>query len=160
MLRDAQRRACGSLPGVYLATALGTGEADDGHPQNKKDVGMRLAAQALHHVYGKDVLPCGPEVRKIRREKNALRIFFRFADGLELRDASGRGFYLAGTDRHYSPADHAEIAGDSILLSSREVSDPVSVRYGWSDNPCNTLYNREYPAASFCIEAEEGELSR
>ena len=155
VLRESQRRACDTLPGVYLATALGAGEAEDVHPQNKKDVGLRLAAQALHHVYGKDVLPCGPEVRKIRREKDSLRIFFRFADGLELRDASGRGFYLAGSDHRYYPADHAEIEGDSILLSSRKVSDPVSVRYGWSNNPCNTLYNREYPASSFCIETED-----
>ena len=155
VLRESQRRACCSLPNVYLATALGTGEADDVHPQNKKDVGLRLAAQALHHVYGKDVLPCGPEVLKVRREKNALRLFFRFADGLELRDASGRGFYLAGADRQYYPADHAEIDGDSILLSSRKVSDPVSIRYGWSGNPCNILCNREYPAASFCIETED-----
>jgi len=155
VLREAQRRACGSLPYVYLATALGTGETNDVHPQNKKDVGLRLAAQALYHVYGKDVLPCGPEVWKVQRENGALRVFFHFADGMELRDVSARGFYLAGSDQCYYPADQAEIDGGSILLSSRQVSDPVSVRYGWSDNPCNILYNREYPAASFCIGVKD-----
>lgn len=152
---QSQRRACGSLPLAYLATALGTGETDDVHPQNKKDVGLRLAAQALFRVYGKDVLPCGPEVWKVRREKDGLRLFFRFAEGLELRDASSRGFYLAGSDGRYYPADQAKIEGESILLSSRQVSSTVSVRYCWSDNPCNVLYNREYPAASFCIGTED-----
>ena len=155
VLREGQRRSCFSLPGVYLATALGTGETSDIHPQNKKDVGMRLAAQALYHVYGKEVLPCGPAVWKVRREKDALRVFFHFADGLELRDAPGRGFYLAGADRRYFPADRAEIDGDSILLSSSQVSSPVALRYAWSDHPCTVLYNREYPAESFAIDAEE-----
>ena len=50
---------------------------------------------------------------------------------------------------------HAEIDGESILLSSKQVSTPLSVRYGWSDNPCNILYNKEYPAASFCISVED-----
>ena len=153
VLRESQRKVCGDLPGVFLATALDTGEELDIHPQNKKDVGIRLAASALHYVYGQEhTLPSGPVFWKARREGNALRVFFHFTAGMELRGEPGSSFYLAGTDGHYYPADRAEISGDSILLTSSQVKNPVSVRYAWADNPNNILYNQQFPAASFSSE--------
>ena len=153
VLRDSQRRVCQTLPDVFLATALDTGEETDIHPQDKKSVGLRLAASALYQVYHQDVLPCGPLFWKVKPEEGgALRVFFHFAEGLELRDEPGKSFYLAGGDGHYFPADHAEICGDSIVLSSRQVKNPVNVRYAWSGNPNNILYNKQYPAAAFSSE--------
>ena len=78
-----------------------------------------------------------------------MRVFFRFADGLELRGEPGRSFYLAGADKRYFPADRAEISDESILLSSSQVKNPISVRYAWADNPNSILFNRQYPAAAF-----------
>ena len=155
VLRDSQRRVCQTLPEVYLATALDTGEADDIHPQDKETVGRRLASTALYWVYHRDVLPCGPAFRKAETENGALRVFFHFAEGMELRGEPCRSFYLAGSDGLYFPADHAEISGDSILLSSDHVKNPVSVRYAWSNNPVSILYNRLYPAASFCSSSPQ-----
>ena len=153
VLRDSQRRVCQTLPNVFLATALDTGEETDIHPQDKKSVGIRLAAAALYEVYQQDVLPYGPVFWKVKPEEGgALRVFFHFAEGLELRDEPGKSFYLAGGDGHYFPADHAEICGDSIVLSSRQVKNPVNVRYAWSGNPNNILYNKQYPAAAFSSE--------
>ncbi|MBO4648031.1 MAG: hypothetical protein J5806_07735 [Lentisphaeria bacterium] len=156
VLRESQRKACLSLPGVYLASALGTGEITDIHPQDKKSVGSRLAARALHHVYGrKDRLPAGPEFLQVRPEKNgALRLFFRYTEGMELRGEPGKSFYLAGADRIYHPADFARIEGDSIVLASSAVKAPVSVRYAWSNNPESILYNLKYPAAAFEAEIQ------
>ena len=153
ILRESQRKVCGSLPNVFLATALDTGEELDIHPQNKKDVGIRLAASALHYVYGQEnTLPSGPVFRKAVSEENALRVFFHFAEGMELRGDPGSSFYLAGADGQYYPADKAEIFGDSILLASSQVKEPVAVRYAWSDNPRNILYNQHFPAMSFSSE--------
>ena len=151
-LRGRQERLCRTQPGVYLATALGVGDEADIHPQNKKDVGFRLAAAAMYHVYHHNVLPSGPVFREVRAEQGALRVFFDFADGLELRDAPEKSFYLAGADGRYFPADTAAVDGDSVLLASRQVPDPRSVRYAWSNNPDNILYNRQYPAAAFSSE--------
>lgn len=155
VLRDSQRRVCQTLPQVYLATALDTGEADDIHPQDKETVGRRLASAALYWVYHRKRLPCGPDFRKAEPENGALRLFFHFTEGMELRGEPCRSFYLAGDDGHYFPADHAEIDGDSILLSSEHVRNPVSVRYAWSNNPVSILYNRQYPAASFCSSNQQ-----
>ena len=153
VLRESQRKVCDILPNTYLATALDTGETNDIHPQNKKDVGLRLAASALHYVYGQEnTLPSGPVFWKTVCEGNSLRVFFHFTEGLELRGNSGSSFYIAGSDRHYFPVDRAEISGDSILLTSSQVNHPVFVRYAWADNPNNILYNQRFPAASFDSE--------
>ncbi len=52
-------------------------------------------------------------------------------------------------DECYSPAESALIEEDSILLSSSKVKHPVSVRYAWSDNSNNILYNWKIPVAAF-----------
>ena len=151
-LRESQRKACLNEPETYLVTALDTGEEDDVHPQDKKTVGERLAASVLYHVYRCGDLPCGPEFRQAVPENGALRVFFDFAEGMELRGEPGKSFYLAGADRKYHPADEAVISGDSILLRSKRVPCPLTVRYAWSDNPNSILYNRRFPAASFSSE--------
>ena len=95
-----------------------------------------------------------------RREKNgALRVFFRFAEGMELRGEPGSSFYLAGEDGRYYPAETAAIDGDSIVLTSSAVEEPVSVRYAWSDNPNIILYNKNHPAPAFCGSVGDGGLS-
>ncbi|MBO4648032.1 MAG: hypothetical protein J5806_07740 [Lentisphaeria bacterium] len=151
VMRESQRAACAALPGVSLVCTLDAGEEKDIHPQDKKTVGCRLAAQAFYQVYGRrDRVPTGPEFLSVQREKDgALRVFFRFAEGMELRGEPGSSFYLAGEDGKYHPAESAEIDGDSIVLTSSAVKDPVSVRYAWSNNPNLILYNEEYPAPAF-----------
>lgn len=154
-LRNSQGAVCRSLPNVFLATALGTGEENDIHPQNKKEVGLRMAAAALHHVYhDESVLPSGPVFVKAVPEGGKLRLLFKYADGMELKDVPEKGFYLAGADGKFFPAETAEICGDTILLASGQVKAPLSVRYAWSDHPCSILWNRKYPAASFRSEDE------
>jgi len=149
VLRDCQGKVCKSSSGVFMATALATGEIEDIHPQNKKEIGHRLAVNALHHVYNKDVLPGGPCCIKAGAENGKLRLFFQYADGMYLQDAPGKSFYLAGADGIYHPAETAVIEENTLLLSSTLVKDPQKVRYAWADNPNNILYNREYPAAAF-----------
>jgi sialate O-acetylesterase len=50
------------------------------------------------------------------------------------------GFFLAGTDRHWVPAQ-ARFDGDRIVLHSPDVPAPVAARYAWVDNPsgCNIV---------------------
>ena len=154
-LRNAQAAVCRRLPQVFMATALDTGEENDIHPQNKKEVGRRLAANALHNVYGREVLPCGPCCIKAEAENGKLRIFFQYADGMHLRDVPEKSFYLAGADGKYYPAESAVIENETLLLSSSAVKEPVSVRYAWADNPHNILYNKKYPAAAFEAAARD-----
>ena len=56
------------------------------------------------------------------------------AGGLIAPDGRPHGFWIAGNDRVFKPAE-AVIAGVKVAVSSPQVPEPVAVRYGWSDNP-------------------------
>ena len=60
-----------------------------------------------------------------------------------------RGFAIAGPDRKFHWAD-AHIDGDTVVISSTEVTSPVAVRYDWANSPEGNLYNQEgLPASPF-----------
>jgi sialate O-acetylesterase len=59
------------------------------------------------------------------------------------------GFTIAGSDRRFVPAE-ARIDGNSVVVSSPEVKDPVAVRYAWAGDPVSNLINKEgLPASPF-----------
>ena len=149
-LREAQLMTL-SLPQTGLAVSIDVGEADDVHPRNKTEIGNRLAAWALGTVYGKKVVYSGPLVEDVRFEGNkAILSFVHTGGGLVARGSQGpQGFTLAGPDQKFFWA-RARIIGSEVEVWSDLVSNPVSVRYGWADNPNCTLYNKEgFPASPF-----------
>ena len=141
-LRRQQDRVCRHLPAVHMATAIDIGEVADLHPQNKREVGRRLALTALHHVYGKTDICCsGPVCCGVCMTGSSVRLTFRNADGLQLNPDSLAAFQLGGADGTFCPPDHAEIDGNTLILSSEGQPFPVSVRYAWADNPPTALRN-------------------
>jgi sialate O-acetylesterase len=149
-LREAQMMAL-ALPNTGMAVAIDIGEADDIHPRNKKDVGLRLALNALHGTYGcSDVIPCGPLFRSAKREGSSLRISFdHVGGGLVCQGDTLNGFAIAGEDGCFVWAE-AKIDGDEILVFSPEITEPLSARYGWADNPEVNLFNKDgLPASPF-----------
>ena len=149
-LREAQSLAL-NLPKTAMAVTLDIGERGDIHPRNKRDVGRRLALQALRAVYGKDVIASGPAFRIMSRDGRSLRVRFANAPGGLLTADGGapRGFMVAGADRIWRWAD-ARIEGDAVVVSHADVPEPTAVRYGWANDPTNTLRNQaDLPAAPF-----------
>jgi sialate O-acetylesterase len=149
-LREAQTMTL-ALPHTGMAVILDIGEANDIHPRDKKDVGLRLALQALKKVYGKELLASGPTLAEVTPDGAAMRLRFdNLGGGLVTADgAPPKGFAIAGSDHKWRWAE-ARIAGGAVVVSSAEVPAPVAVRYGWADNPPNTLRNEAgLPAAPF-----------
>ena len=68
------------------------------------------------------------------------RIELSLPDENSLRSQKLGEFSVAGKDRNWHWAD-AKIEGDSVIISSAEVADPVAARYAWQANPLATLYN-------------------
>ena len=65
-------------------------------------------------------------------------------------------FAIAGNDRKWHWAK-AEIKGDNIVVYSKDVTQPLAVRYAWAMNPSrrNLLYNREgFPSSPFRTDNE------
>jgi sialate O-acetylesterase len=149
-LREAQLMTL-ALPNSGMAVIIDIGDANDIHPKNKQDVGKRLALWALAKSYGKELVYSGPIYKsmKIEGEKIILR-FDHVGGGLVAGpDEPLKGFAIAGADRKFVWAE-AKIDGDSVVVSSDEVSAPAAVRYAWADNPVCNLYNEEgLPASPF-----------
>ncbi len=135
-LREAQDRACRESRAVDMATAIDIGEVDDIHPHDKKEVGRRLAQIALRRVYG--VAAAGGENFRLASwavEDGAIRVELNAAPASADPLAAGAsGFYLAGPDRKFHPAE-ARMEGTSVVLTSPEVPAPAAVRYNWSNCP-------------------------
>ncbi len=59
------------------------------------------------------------------------------------------GFAICGEDKKWVWAE-AKIVGDTVVVWSGQVPNPVAVRYAWADNPTCNLYNEAgLPAAPF-----------
>lgn len=151
VLRDVQRKLCDDMKNVYMVSAVDIGEFHDIHPQDKKSVGRRLADNALCNVYHcNGIVPSGPLFDGFSIEGNQVRIKFRYAEGMYLKENGAQSFYIAGSSQLFYPADSVKVEGSSILVSSSKVAEPQNVRYAWADYPVSTLYNgAELPASPF-----------
>lgn len=150
-VREGQRRVL-SVANTGMAVTTDIGETNNVHPANKQDVGARLALIALAKVYGQAVEYSGPAYRQTTRECNALRVWFDHAQGMKAKSGTVESFEVAGAD-HQFVAAKGEIRGDSVLVSSPQVSDPVYVRYAWRSDPVLSLYNSaDLPASPFTSE--------
>jgi len=156
-LREAQSMAL-NLPNTGMAVTIDVGDAEDIHPRNKKSVGERLYLAAQKVAYNKDVLHSGPIYKSFKNEGYAIRIFFT-STGTGLAGKNGeplKGFSIAGIDKKFYWAD-AQIQGNTVVVKSPLVSNPVAVRYAWDKNPECSLYNKEgLPASPFRTDSWNG----
>jgi sialate O-acetylesterase len=151
LMREAQMDAL-DIPNTAMAVAIDLGEWNDIHPDNKKDVGERLALAAMKLAYGEKIVYSGPLYRTARVEGNKIILEFdHTGGGLITNDGETPGnFAIAGADKKFVWAS-GRIEGSSVVVSSDQVSNPKYVRYAWADNPTQpNLYNREgLPASPF-----------
>jgi sialate O-acetylesterase len=150
-LREAQFLTLKELPHVGLAVTIDVGDPKDVHPHRKLEVGQRLALWALGTTYKEPIEYSGPlyESMQINGSDARLRLAHVGA-GLEAHgDAALQGFAIAGADRKFHWSD-ARVDGDTVVVSSPEVPNPVAVRYAWGDSPRCNLYNKNgLPASPF-----------
>lgn len=144
-----------AVPNTAMAVAIDLGEWNDIHPDNKKDVGIRLALAARKLAYNENIVYSGPLFQSAQIDGSKIIVSFQHTgsglitnDGEELSE-----FAIAGADKKFVWAK-AKIEGDKIVVWSDEVKEPMYVRYAWADNPVNpNLYNKEQlPASPFTTE--------
>ncbi|AMV40296.1 sialate O-acetylesterase [Planctomyces sp. SH-PL62] len=142
-LREAQTMTMGRLPNTGEAVIIDIGEGKDIHPQNKSDVGKRLARWALARDYGVKV-PCQSPTYKSMEKKDGKIVltFDHVAGGFRPFDvAEPRGFAIAGADRKFVWAQAKIVGPDKVEVWSDQVSQPEAVRYAWADNPVCNMYS-------------------
>lgn len=149
-LREAQTSTL-SLENTGMAVAIDIGEALSIHPQNKQDVGKRLALWALANTYGKSGFEySGPLYESHEIKAGAILVKFRHAKGLRSRGGELKHFAICGENRQWHWAK-AKVEGETVVASSPKVSQPVALRYAWADNPegCNLENGAGLPASPF-----------
>lgn len=151
LLRESQLKAL-RVPNTAMTVNIDLGEWNDIHPDNKKDVGERMALAAQKIAYGNDIVYSGPLYQSHKIEGNKITISFTHSgSGLVADDGEPLSeFSIAGEDKKFVWAN-AKIEENKVMVWSEEVPNPKYVRYAWADNPDNpNLYNKEgLPASPF-----------
>ena len=141
-----------ALPNTGMAVTTDIGNLRDIHPRNKQDVGRRLALWALAKDYGRDdVTYSGPLYKSMAVEGNTIRLtFYHVGSGLTSRDEKPlTWFQIAGEDKEFVEAN-ATIDGDTVVVSSDTIANPVAVRFGWHQSAEPNFVNKEgLPASPF-----------
>ena len=148
------------IPGTGMAVTTDlVDNIKDIHPQNKLDVGNRLALWALAKTYGrKDLVYSGPLYKSMTVEGDKVRLSFAHAGGgLKSRDGKPLAeFEIAGVDGKFVPAE-ATIDASSVLVRSKDVAQPKQVRFGWRNTANPNLMNAEgLPASPFQTDQWHG----
>lgn len=115
------------------------------HPNDKLSVGNRLANVALAETYHKkDIAYKSPLFKNMEIAKGKATIFFDNApNGLVTKEnAKATEFYIAGADKNFVPAD-VKIEKDRIIVSSKQIKDPVAVRFGFSNTAMPNIFSKE-----------------
>ncbi|OGV53071.1 MAG: hypothetical protein A2X45_11485 [Lentisphaerae bacterium GWF2_50_93] len=165
-LREGQRRAL-EIENTGMAVVIDIGNPKDIHPKNKIDVGERLALWALAKTYRKsDIVFSGPIYKTHKIEGNKVIISFdNVGKGLmvglkkdidptlEVKDGKLGRFSISDKNKKWFWAD-ASIVGDTVVVSSDKVTEPMNVRYAYQDSPDGAnLYNKNgLPASPFTTE--------
>lgn len=157
LVREAQLIAL-CTPNTGMAVTMDIGDVNNIHPKNKQDVGKRLALIAFSKTYGySDQVYSGPafkamEITEIPDDPSitGIRIFFfHVYGGLKTVGEEKNNFLIAGPDKHFATAN-VIIEDKSVLVWSKEVSEPIAVRYAFTNTAQASLFNKAgLPASSF-----------
>jgi sialate O-acetylesterase len=152
ILRESQTDAL-SLPNTGQAVIIDIGDANDVHPTNKQDVGLRLSLAARKIAYGENIVFSGPTYKSSKIKNGKMIITFdNVGSGLVCKDKYSyvKGFAIAGADKKFVWAS-AMIEKNKVVVWNDKVKNPKYVRYAWADNPDDAnLYNVEdLPACPF-----------
>jgi sialate O-acetylesterase len=167
-LWEAQRMTLDASPNTGMAVTVDIADAEGIHPKNgnfsgihptnKQDVGRRLALWALAKVYGRKLVYSGPIYKSMAVEGDRVRLQLDHRGG-GLKSRDGRplcDFTIAGADQKFVPAE-AAIDGDSVVVHSDKVAEPVAVRYAWREDATPNLSNKEgLPASPFRTDKWKG----
>lgn len=156
-LREAQLQTL-HFENTGMAVTIDIGNEKDIHPKNKQEVGRRLSLIARANAYNENIAFSGPIYDTYRIERNSIRITFKYVDkGLKTKNGETlKGFAIAGLDHQFHWAD-AVIKGNEVVVSCKEVENPIAVRYAWAENPvCNLHNGADLPASPFRTDDWQG----
>lgn len=149
-LREAQWKATEIIPNsdmICTNDLVEPFERYNIHPGNKASVGKRLGDLALNKAYGKRQFLAGsPRYKSHRFEDGAAWVAIDSPNNGICRNYDIVGFEVAGPDKVFHPADSVffKWQTNEMRIASKDVPNPVAVRYGFRDFMPGTLYGGNY----------------
>jgi len=154
----AQYRAAKEISGMEIIPLHDTGiSVKHIHPRSKQPVGERLAAMALKHQYGKNVVTRGPSMSAaFQKGGDVLVQFVKIDEGLTTKDGKSPSFFELSEDGITYLDAKAEIMGDKVKVFSPDQFVPKYVRMGWNDIAIPNLMDKNgWPVFAFPAQAVE-----
>lgn len=156
---EAQYKALKLIPNSGIIATTDVGHATAIHPPYKKEVGDRLAALALNHTYGVEVIPDAPVIDNVTFDGEKAILSFKniveytpwAAGSISHFIGEIKGFEISGEDRKFHPAKAQHIENKNrIEVSCEQVPHPVAVRYAFRNVPdANVTTTEGQPLAPF-----------
>ena len=142
ILREEQESAL-ALP---KTGRIGVGDLVDDitdiHPKLKREVGNRLADLVLKEQYGVDNLqPYHPRFSKQAINKDKVNVSVTSTGKLTCKDKEIKHFQIAGEDRAFYPARAVLEKNGTITLTSKQVKNPLAVRYCFTNDAMPDLFD-------------------
>jgi len=151
LLQEAQTK---SMQHEHVGMVVITDLVDDVnniHPQDKHDVGYRLANWALAETYHKPgIIYKSPVFKAMDVQKGkAIISFENVKSGLQSKSGAITELYIAGSDKIFYPAK-AKIDHDKLIVWSKPVPNPIAVRYAFGNTAIGNLFSKEgLPVTAF-----------
>tara|TARA_B110000879_G_scaffold31074_1_gene42431 strand:- start:9253 stop:10725 length:1473 start_codon:yes stop_codon:yes gene_type:complete len=144
-----------ALDNTGLVVTIDVGAKGE-HPPNKYDTGVRLARLALHNTYGFEKITTSPLYKKhVIKGSSILVSFSQAENGLVIAKKEGflppvpmpdtklQWLSIQAKDGSWHWAD-GKIDGSDLMVSCKDVAEPIAVRYAYTQHPCgNLLYNKQ-----------------
>ena len=141
LIREAQLKTTSlSNTGMAVITDL-VDNVHDIHPKNKHDVGLRLANLALANTYYKNIRAKSPFYKSIEISKDKVIVSFDADDELTIRGKAITELSIAGPDKVFHTAE-AKVNKTQLIVWSKDVKQPVAVRYAFSNSGIGNLFSK------------------
>ena len=118
------------------------------HPNDKLDVGVRLANLALAETYHQN-MPVGayksPMYNHMEISKGKINLYFDNAPNgfiLKGNEKEPTEFLIAGADQNFMPAE-VKLEKNRIVVSNAQITSPVAVRFSFSNTGMSNVFNKE-----------------
>lgn len=150
VLRESQDIVAREVNNTGMITTIDIGQSRKLHPTNKSRFAYRMADLILAEQYHKAKASKFPSFQSVKADRDKMKLLFADADGLKTTDGGEPlAFEIAGKDQVFKPAS-AKIEGASILVWSKDVPEPVAVRYAFIPDPkVNLVGGNGLPARPF-----------
>lgn len=150
LLREQQARVEQMVPNTAMAVLMDAGLEYGIHPRKKRQAGERLAMLALRNTYGVSGIPEFAQYKSVEfKGDTAVVSFDRSKEWVYFNNGTTSDlFEIAGSDRVFHKAK-AWLTGKHLYLKSDSVSNPVAVRYAFSNWADGDLFCDGLPVSSF-----------